>query len=95
MPNYKVRMNTGDGPDGDETIDFRDSATACRDAQVAMVEVARDTIPGQTKAHVGVEIDDENGEPVYRAERDFKGKLGGASQPAADTADELGKGPRD
>lgn len=95
MPNYTVRMDTGDGPDDGEPMEFNDPETACLDAQVAMAEVAREKIPGQSKAHLKVEIDDEAGEAVYRAEMDFKGRAGAAQETSSDTADELAAGPRD
>lgn len=94
MPTYRVRMDAGDGPDEGEPLDFRDDEVAARDAQVAMTEAAKDAIPGREKAHIGVEIDDAEGKPIYRAELDFKG-MTPEPEPARDTADELRSGPRD
>lgn len=94
MPTYRVRLDAGEGPDEGEPLDFRDDEAAARDSQIAMAEAAKEAIPGQHTAHLGVEIDDVQGKPVYRADLDFKGR-GGDAQPAPDTADELPAGPRD
>ncbi len=94
MPTYNVRMDSGDGPDDGEAMDFPDVDKACRDALVAMTEIARERIPGETKAHLGIEIDDEDGQPVYRAEMNFQGSQGDPKS-APLTAEELPVGPRD
>lgn len=94
MPTYRVRMDVGDGPGEGEPLDFRNDEAATRDAQHAIAEAAREAMPGQDKAHIGVEIDDERGTPVYRAELDFTGRSG-ESEPERSNADELPKGPRD
>lgn len=94
MPTYRVRMNAGDEPDEGEPLDFRNDEAAARDAQIAVAEAAREAIPGQDKAHIDVEIDEEHGKPVYRAELDFKGR-NGEPQPERYTVDELPEGPRD
>lgn len=94
MPTYRVRMTAGDGAGESEPLDFRNNQAATRDAQIAIAEAAREAIPGQDKAHIGVEIDDERGKPVYRAQLDFKGRSG-EPEPERYTADELPEGPRD
>lgn len=94
MPTYRVRMNAGDEPDEGQPLDFRNDEAATRDAQIAVAQAAREAIPGQDKAHIYVEIDDEHGEPVYRAQLDFQGRSG-VPEPERDTADELAEGPRD
>lgn len=94
MPTYRVRMNAGDKPDEGEPLDFCDDEAATRDAQIAVAEAAREAIPGQDKAHIDVEIDNEQVKPVYRAELDFKGR-NGEPEPERYTADELPVGPRD
>ena len=94
MPTYNVRMNVGDDQDEGEPMEFPDTVSACRDAQVAMAELARDKIPGESQAHLAVEIYDHEGKPVYRAELDFKGRAGD-SQPDLDVASQLSLGPRE
>lgn len=94
MPTYNVRVDVGAGPDQGEPMEFPDVGAARQDAQVAMAELARDKIPGEKKAHLAVEIDDENGTPVYRAELDFTGREGEAV-PHPDVASQLPRGPRE
>jgi hypothetical protein len=55
MPTYNVRIDTGEGPDEGEPMDFPDSKSACHDAQVAIAEIAQEKIPGSQKAHFVVE----------------------------------------
>lgn len=74
MPTFNVRMDTGDGPDEGEPIEFPDAKKAAYDAQVAMAEIARDKIPGEKRANLGIEIDDDEGNPVYRARMNFHGR---------------------
>ena len=94
MPTYLVRLDAGEGPDEGEPLDFCDDDAAARDSQNAMAEAAKEAIPGQHTAHLGVEIDGDQGKPVYRADLDFKGRSSDV-QHAQDTADELPAGPRD
>ncbi|RYE88816.1 MAG: hypothetical protein EOP19_00075 [Hyphomicrobiales bacterium] len=95
MPTFNVRMDTGDGPDDGEPIDFPDAKQAAYDAQVAMAEVAREKIPGEKRAALGIEIDDVDGNVVYRATMDFQGRDAADPDPAPLTAEVLPQGPRD
>lgn len=95
MPTFNVRMDNGDGPDDGEPLDFKDAKAAALDAQMAMIDAARDKIPGERRANLRIEIDDEGGNPVYTARMDFHGRAADDPDPAPLTADELHQGPRD
>ena len=93
MPTYNVRMDVGEGPDGGEPMEFSDSQAARRDAQIAMTEMARDHIPGKRKAHLAVEIDDDQGAAIYRAKLEFSDYDG--EEPETDPDQRHSNGPRE
>ena len=75
MPTFRVKTDAGDGLDGtSETLEFPHRRAATDDAQVALVEMATETLPMEQAAQFAVEIEDETGKPVYKASLDFSGQ---------------------
>jgi len=75
MPTFSVKTDAGDGLDGTgEKLDFPHTKAATDDAQVALVEMAKEKLPNGKAAHFGVEIEDDTGKQVYKASLDFAGE---------------------
>lgn len=75
MPTFRVKTDAGDGLQGTgEKLEFPHKRAAADDAQVALVEMAHETLPVERAAHFAVEIEDETGKPIYKASLDFSGQ---------------------
>lgn len=75
MPTFRFKTDAGDGLDvTTEKLEFPHRRAATDDAQVALVEMAHETLPMEHAAHFAVEIEDETGKPVYKASLDFAGQ---------------------
>lgn len=105
MPTYTVKTDAGDGFDAPgEKMEFAHTKAATDDAQVALAEMAQETLPNGKTAHFGVEVEDSNGKQVYRAGLQFSAKneddIDREGQEADAAADDVasnlgGTGPRE
>lgn len=105
MPQFRVTTDDGDGPQRcDELLEFASEQAVTCDAQNALADMAKEKLPIRKAAHLGIEVEDETGHPVYQAGLRFYGKDRGdldredqeADAAAAGIAESLGGGgPRD
>lgn len=76
MPMFKIATDNGrfrsGGDEADEPLEFPDLDAAIRDAQIALGEIARDSMPDGKAARFAVEVADPAGKVVYRATLDFR-----------------------
>jgi hypothetical protein len=75
MPKFRITTDDGkqriSADDPEDLLDFDDSETAIKDAQVALAEIAHDCMPDGEAAHFSVEVANEAGKVIYRATLDF------------------------
>ncbi|PZN94423.1 MAG: hypothetical protein DCF30_20305 [Hyphomicrobiales bacterium] len=104
MPHYKITTDDGAGFQGaNDSIEFSDTKAATDDAQVALAEMAREKLPNGKRASFGVQVENEAGKSVYRAdlefsahsEADIEREEGEADVAAQDVAATLWAGPLD
>ncbi|WP_126111798.1 MULTISPECIES: hypothetical protein [unclassified Bosea (in: a-proteobacteria)] len=87
MPKYRVTTKDPGGS-ARQSMDFPSEQAATDDAQRALVDMAKETLPNGERARFKVRVQDQAGDEVYRASLDFKGrgrrKTGGPEEPADD-----------
>lgn len=75
MPKFMITTNAGDGAEGcDEALEFPYTKAATDDAQIALVEMAREKLPNGKRADFGVQVENADGKEVYRAGLRFEAK---------------------
>jgi hypothetical protein len=104
MPKFIITTDDGkqriSPDDPDDMLDFPDAEAAIKEAQVALAEIAHDSMPDGKAARFTVEAADEAGKVIYRATLDFaawsEGQLDGKTKDgSADVAEQLDMGPRE
>jgi hypothetical protein len=58
--------------DDDEGTELRDLGAARDEAAVAVAEMAKDSLPGQSRQEMVIEVRDENRRPLLRAALSFE-----------------------
>jgi hypothetical protein len=73
MPKFRV---TTKDPGGSvrHSIDFPNEKAASDDAQRALADMAKDSLPNGERTGFKVRVEDQAGDEVYRASLDFKGR---------------------
>ncbi|PTM41509.1 hypothetical protein [Bosea sp. 124] len=75
MPKYTITTDAGDGPERfDEPVEFPHDKAATDDAQIALADMAKDTLPNGKRANFAVSVEDEVGKEIYAAEMHFTAK---------------------
>jgi hypothetical protein len=73
MPRYYFTGHAGGRPfDDDEGTDLRDPGAARDEAAVALAEMAKDSLPGQSRHQMVIEVRDQNRRPLFRAALSFE-----------------------
>ncbi|AZO82007.1 MULTISPECIES: hypothetical protein [unclassified Bosea (in: a-proteobacteria)] len=100
MPKFTITTDGGEGPErSDEALEFADTKAVIDDAQIALVEMAREKLPNGKHADFEVKVEDETGRVIYVAEMHFKARteenVANAAAEIDDVASHLAGGPRD
>ena len=75
MPKYTVTIDEGNGPErSGEALEFANEKAATDDAQIALAEMARDHMPDGKSAQYGIQLKDDTGNEVYKADLRFSAK---------------------
>lgn len=87
MPKFKITTDSGQGPETDgEPLDFPHAKAAEHDAQLALTEMCRESLPNDRRADFGIKIEDDVGNQVYKAALHFEAERNDDKSTASDIA---------